>query len=197
MSSHVMLCHVTCRYCCPSPCLDGCGTRSMAKEIISSPRQDFMGPAGCNHCSCDRDLLSESSSVQQMSVQVLKRFVVTVAVVAACWSYEDLSYATDSVNDASSDGTMVFPTSWIASGMPGCTMVPQTALRETWAVVEFQLPERRETARKPMKPSNKVPAPRRHAMFDMRSLRPSFERKPRRHAFTGMLTLTACGKAVS
>ena len=51
----------------------------------------FIGPADCNHYNCNHMLFSESSKFQSTSTQGLKQFVVTVAAVTVCWSYE--SYA--------------------------------------------------------------------------------------------------------
>ena len=47
-----------------------------------------IGAADCNHYNCYHNLSSGSSKVQFNLVHILKRFVVTVAVVTVCCSYE-------------------------------------------------------------------------------------------------------------
>ena len=42
-----------------------------------------------NNYKCSRKSLRESSNAQSISVQVLKRFVLTVAVVTVCWPYDN------------------------------------------------------------------------------------------------------------
>ena len=55
---------------------------------ILLPHPVFIGPADCNHYNCNRILLSESSYFQSHLIHMFKQFVVTVAVLTVCWSYE-------------------------------------------------------------------------------------------------------------
>ena len=51
-------------------------------------REVLIGTADCNHYNCNHILFSESRKFQSISVEGLKQFVVTVAVITVCWSYE-------------------------------------------------------------------------------------------------------------
>ena len=62
----------------------------------------LVGPANCKHYSCNHVWSSESSHAQSISVQVLKRFVVTVAVVTVCWSCDLQGFRRQEVRQAAS-----------------------------------------------------------------------------------------------